>query len=393
MLPLLTGIDRLIAEPKRYLPGMRVGLVVNQTSRTATGEYAIDAIRRLPDLQLKRLFAPEHGLYGVDQDMISVDDDVDPSTQLRVISLYGQEESSLAPRIEDLKDLDCLIFDIQDIGSRYYTFIYTMAYCMERCGEAGIPIIVCDRPNPINGVDVEGNRVGDAWRSFVGRYPIANRHGMTAGELARLFNKEFNIQCDLTVISMSQWKREHWFDQTGLAWTPPSPNMPTLSTATVYPGMCMLEGTNLSEGRGTTLPFEQIGAPFIDAHKLAKALQSLRLSEVYFRPHYFKPMFQKWSGQVCGGVQIHVMDRKRFAPLATGLGIIHVIRNLYESKFSWRTEAYEFVSDRLAIDLLYGNDQFRTRWIKEAFDLEAMRNSWREESDAFLELRKNHLLY
>ena len=324
----IPGIDQLLANPARFLKGKRVGMIVNHTSRTIAGEYSTEAFQKLDGFSLVRLFAPEHGLYGVAQDMISVEDAVDPATGLKIISLYGEDESSLAPKAEDLERLDDLIFDIQDIGSRYYTFIYTMAHCMEACARAGVHMVVCDRPNPINGVQVEGNRVGERWRSFVGQYPLANRHGMTAGELARLFNEHHGINCDLSVVPVEGWKRGMWLDETGLDWTFPSPNMPTLAAAAVYPGMCLIEGTLLSEGRGTTLPFELFGAPFIDSHALVKELKLLNLPGVYFRPHYFLPMFQKSAGEVCGGAQLHVMDRGIFKPLLTGLCVIRTVRKM-----------------------------------------------------------------
>ncbi len=389
----VTGLDILLADPERFLQGQNVGLVVNQTSMAADQRHSIVHFKEHRWFRLKKIFAPEHGLYGVDQDMVKVNDNEDPVSGLKVLSLYGDVENSLFPSTMHLADLDNLIFDIQDIGSRYYTFIYTLANCMQVCREAGIPMIVCDRPNPINGVAVEGNLVGEEWRSFVGKYPIANRHGMTVGELAQMFNKTFGIECDLTVIPMRNWQREMWYDDTGLDWIPPSPNMPSLHTATVYPGMCLLEGTLLSEGRGTTLPFEQIGAPYIDAHRLADKLQQEKLPGVFFRPIYFKPMFQKWSGETCGGVQLHVTDRGRFKSLLTGIAVIRVIAGLYEKNFGWRTAPYEFVNDRLAIDLLYGNSDFRERYLNCGTTLAHIEDSWQGEFTEFNKLRKEHLLY
>ncbi|PIR01316.1 MAG: hypothetical protein COV66_02550 [Nitrospinae bacterium CG11_big_fil_rev_8_21_14_0_20_45_15] len=393
MSSIIPGIDRLLSNPSSYLKGKKIGMVVNHTSQTKAGEYSAEAFLKLKGWSLEKLFAPEHGLYGVAQDMISVADTMDPATGLKIISLYGKEEASLTPKVEDVTGLDELIFDIQDIGSRYYTFIYTMAHCMETCAKTGTRMVVCDRPNPINGVQVEGNRVGEAWKSFVGRYPLANRHGMTAGELAKMFNEHYGIHCDLCVVPMQGWEREMWFDQTGLSWTLPSPNMPTLATATVYPGMCLIEGTLLSEGRGTTLPFELFGAPFIDAHALAKELNGLNLPGVYFRPHYFQAMFQKCAGQVSGGAQMHVRDREVFRPLLTGLAVIHTVQKMYPASFQWREEPYEFVSDRLAIDLLYGNDGFRNEWVGKRNNLEGIERSWEAELQEFKDLRSNYMMY
>jgi uncharacterized protein YbbC (DUF1343 family) len=325
--------------------------------------------------------------------MIPIDNEVDLLSGLDIKSLYGKNKDSLVPDPALLHDIDNLVFDIQDIGSRYYTFIYTMANCMIICKQAGTRMVVCDRPNPINGTSVEGNLVGEAWRSFVGQYPLPNRHGMTVGELARLFNEHFGIHCDLTVVPMSGWSREMWYDQTGMIWTPPSPNMPTLATATVYPGMCLIEGTLLSEGRGTTLPFEQIGAPFIDPHKLVARLEtdSHLLPGVFFRPQYFKPMFQKHAGEVCAGLQLHITDRDQFKPLLTTLALLRAIAEIYPDQLQWRTEPYEFVSDRLAIDLLYGNPKLRETIFTDSFSLPALEE--REELSAFLPLRQEYLIY
>tara|TARA_B100000446_G_scaffold42734_1_gene38547 strand:+ start:70 stop:834 length:765 start_codon:yes stop_codon:yes gene_type:complete len=254
-------------------------------------------------------------------------------------------------------------------------------------------MIVCDRPNPINGVAVEGNLVKKKFQSFVGQYPIPNRHGMTVGELAVLFNEYFGIKCDLKVIPMEGWERSMWYDQTGLPWVSPSPNMPTLSTATVYPGMCLIEGTLLSEGRGTTLPFEQVGAPYINAETLAKTLNKENLPGLFFRPQYFKPQFQKWSGTVCGGVQIHVTERNKIKPLATSITVLFSIKKLYPDDFSWRTEAYEFVNDRLAIDLLYGNQALREAIETDTLSINNLKSAWEEDIKIFSPQREACLIY
>ena len=389
----ITGLDILLADPERYLHGQSIGLIVNQTSVAGDHQHSIAHFKNHPWFKLKKIFAPEHGLYGIDQDMVMVHESHDPCSDLNVLSLYGDEAKSLSPSLKHLAEIDNLVFDIQDVGSRYYTFIYTLANCMEVCREAGVRMIVCDRPNPINGITVEGNLVGENWRSFVGQYPIANRHGMTVGELAQMFNTTFGIACDLTVIPMRGWDRSMWHDQTGICWVPPSPNMPTLETATVYPGMCLIEGTKLSEGRGTTLPFELVGAPFIEAHALADQLKNEKLPGVIFRPQYFKPMFQKCHRESCGGVQLHVTDRDRFKPLLTGIAVIRAIHQLYPRQFSWRTEAYEFVNDRLAIDILYGNSDFRENLLTNNAPLETIENSWNGELEEFKKIRQEFLIY
>ena len=389
----VSGIDHLLSQPEKYLQGKTVGLIVNHTSLAGDGKHSITHFLSHSAFTLQALFAPEHGLNGTAQDMIPIDNEVDLLSGLDIKSLYGKNKDSLVPDPALLHDIDNLVFDIQDIGSRYYTFIYTMANCMIICKQAGTRMVVCDRPNPINGTSVEGNLVGEAWRSFVGQYPLPNRHGMTVGELARLFNEHFGIHCDLTVVPMTGWSREMWYDQTGMIWTPPSPNMPTLATATVYPGMCLIEGTLLSEGRGTTLPFEQIGAPFIDPHKLVARLEtdSHLLPGVFFRPQYFKPMFQKHAGEVCAGLQLHITDRDQFKPLLTTLALLRAIAEIYPDQLQWRTEPYEFVSDRLAIDLLYGNPKLRETIFTDSFSLPALEE--REELSAFLPLRQEYLIY
>ena len=390
---IITGLDTLLTDPERYLHGQSVGLIANQTSVAGDHRHSIDHFKSHGWFSLKKIFAPEHGLYGIDQDMVKVNDNHDLASGVNVLSLYGDVENSLCPHPEQLANLDNLVFDIQDVGSRYYTFIYTLANCMEICRETGVQMVVCDRPNPINGVDVEGNLIDDKYRSFVGQYPIANRHGMTVGELAKMFNTTFGIACDLTVIPMRGWERSMWYNDTGLPWVAPSPNMPTLDTATVYPGMCLIEGTHLSEGRGTTLPFELVGAPYINPHKLADELKKEQLPGVHFRPHYFKPMFQKWNREVCGGVQLHVTDRNPFKPFLTGIAVIRAISRLYPEQFAWRTEPYEFVSDRLAIDLLYGNSTFRENIMNDDETLGTIEDSWNEDLEEFKKLRQEFLIY
>ncbi len=389
----VSGIDHLLSQPEKYLKGKTVGLVVNHTSLVGDGRHSIAHFKSHSGFKLQALFAPEHGLYGTAQDMVHIADEVDPLSGLNIKSLYGENEASLVPDPALLEGLDNLVFDIQDVGARYYTFIYTMANCMTICQQAGVRMVVCDRPNPINGTSVEGNLVGEPWRSFVGQYALPNRHGMTVGELAQMFNDD--IHCDLKVVPMTGWSREMWYDQTGMVWTPPSPNMPTPTTAIVYPGMCLIEGTLLSEGRGTTLPFEQIGAPFIDPNKLAAELEtnSHLLPGVFFRPQYFKPMFQKHAGEICAGLQFHITDREKFKPLLTTLALLRAIAEIYPDQLQWRTKPYEFVSDRLAIDLLYGNEKLRQTLFEPGFSLKELENSWQEELESFSPIRQNFLMY
>lgn len=359
------GADRLIEDCAQYIKaGERVGLLAHAASVLADGRHIAPALKQALGSRLIRLFSPEHGIFGAAQDMIGVDEAVDPLLHLPVKSLYGESESSLWPNVADLNDLDVLVIDLQDIGSRYYTYIYTMAFCMARAKEAGTRVIVCDRPNPLGGSLREGREQDRAYCSFVGWYPLPVRHGMTIAELALHFNQAEGIGADVSVIPMEGWNRGAlgiWPDlgPTRL-WINPSPNMPTLEAALVYPGACLIEGTNLSEGRGTTRPFEWIGAPFIDSTEWIDALRTCELPGVHFLPWTFQPMFQKWSGKTCHGVQMVVEDPNVFLPYRTGCAMIYTAAKLYPKQFAWRTETYEFVSDRLAIDLLTGSPRFRT---------------------------------
>jgi uncharacterized protein YbbC (DUF1343 family) len=354
-----TGLDVWAAQGFSALRGKSVGAIVNPTSVDSR------SFRHLADLlieakvDLKALFGPEHGVRGVAQYMVAVGEDRDGRTGVPVHSLYGSTFESLSPRPEWLQGLDALVFDIQDVGARYYTYVYTMALAMKAAAKARVAFYVLDRPNPIGGTEVEGNLLGPHYRSFVGLYELPNRHGMTAGELARLFNAEERFGCELTVVPCEGWRRDQHFDATGLSFVPPSPNMPTASTALVYPGMCLLEGTNLSEGRGTCRPFEQFGAPWLDADALVLRLGDERLPGVKFRPVAFTPTFDKHQGQQCQGAMIHVTDRAAFLPLRTAIAVVRAARELAVPRFQWRTDAYEFVDQVPAFDLLCGTDQVR----------------------------------
>jgi uncharacterized protein YbbC (DUF1343 family) len=386
-----TGLEVLLDDP-RPIAGKNIGLVTNQSAVTSDLRHAVDLLHRGRDWKLTTLFGPEHGIWGEAQDMAHVDHSVDPMTGLTVYSLYGASENDLAPRQELLRGLDALVIDLQDIGSRYYTFIYTMALCMREAAKAGVQVIVLDRPNPIDGVHLEGNIREDRFSSFVGMFALPVRHGMTIGELARYFNKTFHLDCDLVVVPMRGWRRSMWWDETGLPWVIPSPNMPIVSTTTVYPGMCLIEGTNLSEGRGTTRPFELFGAPWLDPFRLAERLNALELSGVGFRPHYFLPTFQKHAGKVCGGAQLHVTDRAAFEPYRTGLWIVKVVRDMNPEQFDWRQETYEFVSDRLAIDLLAGSARYR-ELVESGGNIDDWVAGWDEPLREFAKTREEFLLY
>ena len=391
-----TGLDILIEEDFKRIEGSRIGLVANQTSVTSSMKSSFELLRNSQKVQLVAIFSPEHGFFGVEQDMATVKNGKlrkgKRSPSIPVISLYGKGEDSLTPLAKHLENIDLLIFDIQDIGARYYTFVHTMSYCMEACARHGKKMIVLDRPNPINGVSLEGPLLKKKFASFVGRFPIPVRHGMTCGELALLFSDECGILRSLNVVKMRGWKRKMWFDETGLPWIPPSPNMPALSTATVYPGTCLLEGSNLSEGRGTTKPFEYIGAPWIEPEHFAEALNNEKLPGVIFRPVFFSPSFHKWKDELCGGVHIFVTSRNVFKPFLTGVAIISAALRLSPEKFTWRKAQYEFVKDRFAFDLLAGSDRLRKQ-IESGISLKKIGASWKDEHEEFKKVRRQYLLY
>jgi len=387
-----TGHEELFESHRSLIRGRRVGLIVNPTSVDANLTHLVTRFRQESDLHLSALFGPEHGIGGAAQDMIPVESDQEQNTDVPVFSLYGHTLESLRPPLSAMQDLDAIIFDIQDVGARYYTYIYTMMLAMEVAAEAGTQVIVLDRPNPLGGLHIEGNLVHDGFDSFVGMHPLSNRHGMTAGELAHLFQKERNLDVDLKVIEMKGWCREMWFDETGLPWVLPSPNMPTLDTATVYPGLCFLEGTMLSEGRGTTRPFEFFGAPFLDSEQYAHALNSEGIAGASFRAHGFLPTFQKHQGEDCGGVQLHVTDRQSFRSMEAGVAAIIQARRLAPDAFSWREEAYEFVDDVPAIDLLFGTNVIREA-IEAGASTKDVMHMMTDDLDKFEERREPYLLY
>lgn len=387
-----TGLDIFLRDPLRFVKGKRVGLVANPTTVNHHLKHAVDLLHKHPDIHLTKLFAPEHGLYGNAQDMEAVEETTDPNTGLPVVSLYGFEESSLKPTEEQLQDVDVLVFDLQDIGTRYYTFAASMALCMQACAASNIAFLVLDRPNPINGKTVEGGGIEPHLRSFVGLYPLPQRHGLTLGELATLYNATFDIGCDLEVVCCKYWQRSTYFDETHLPWVMPSPNMPYLETALVYPGLCLLEGTNVSEGRGTTRPFELFGAPFVRGPILARELKNMDLPGVLFRPCYFQPSFQKHAGLLCEGVQIHVFDREIFLPVKTGLAILMQLRRLFPDAFHWRTERYEFRDDVPAVDLLTGHGNVRTA-IDTGRDFETILSYAFAGAETYAKNRTEALLY
>ena len=347
-------LDHLAELWPMKLRGARVGALFHPASISAKFEHASRILERHNgDLfRLSAFFGPQHGFLGQTQDnMVEWKTYEHPRLHIPVYSLYGEHR---APTAEMLKDLDVLLVDLQDVGARYYTFIWTMYLCMRACEKARIEVVVLDRPNPINGVTSEGPLFDPNYKSFVGLHPIPVRHGKTIAELALQFRDEVFPECGLSILPMKNWERQMWFDQTGLSWVMPSPNMPTLDTATVYPGMCLLEGTNISEGRGTTRPFEIFGAPFVKAESLCRELNVSRLPGVFFRENYFQPTFHKFAGELCSGAQLHVTDRNAFHPFQTGVEIIRTLRKLYPKQFAWKQPPYEYEHEKLPIEILLG---------------------------------------
>ncbi|WP_431844669.1 exo-beta-N-acetylmuramidase NamZ family protein [Peribacillus simplex] len=375
------GIEVLLKEEKDVLSGKKVGLITNPTGIDSKLTSIVDLLNDDPDINLTALFGPEHGVRGDAQAGASVEYYIDEKTGLPVYSLYGKTKK---PTPEMLKDVEVLVFDIQDVGTRYYTYIYTMAYAMEAAKENDIPFIVLDRPNPQGGVSVDGPVLEPEFSSFVGLYPIPLKHGMTVGELATLFNKEFKIDADLKVIKMKGWKRDMDYDETGLPFVLPSPNMPTVSTTFVYPATGLIEGTNVSEGRGTTKPFELIGAPYINSDELAGKLNALRLPGVKFRAASFTPTFSKHAGKLSHGVEIYITDREEFKAVPTGLHIIKTIQDLYPADF-------EFLAAK-NFNLLIGNGWVMSR-IEEGSSVNEIMKEYQAKQDAFKKVRKNYLLY
>lgn len=382
------GAERLL--DSGALDGRRVGIVCNPASVGGDWRHIADRIAAHPGARLAALFGPQHGFRSDVQDnMIETPDATDEARRVPVYSLYGETRE---PTAEMLRGLDLLLVDLQDVGSRIYTFVYTMANCLKGAARHGVKVIVCDRPNPIGGAAVEGPMLVEGYESFVGQYPIPMRHGMTIGELARLFNERFGLGAELEVVPMDGWRRDMYFDETGLPWIMPSPNMPTPDSAIVYPGAVLLEGTNVSEGRGTTRPFELVGAPWAVAEPFAAAMNRLELPGVYFRPVVFEPTFQKHANTACGGCQIHVLDRRAFRPVETGVALIAAFRASDPARFRWRDPPYEYETQKLPIDILAGSCTLR-HTIDAGASARTIAAGWTEAVEAFDRVRREFLLY
>ncbi len=384
------GVERLLREGHPWLRGARVGLVCNQASVNHDFRHVADLFREGGEFELTALFGPQHGARGDLQDnMIETPHAVDAQTGVPVYSLYSETRE---PTERMLADVDVLVFDLQDVGCRIYTFVYTLANCMRAAAKFGKRVLVCDRPNPIGGVSVAGNVLEPEFASFVGQFPLPTRHGMTVCELALMFNKHWEVGGEIDVVRMEGWSRDLWMDETDAPWVLPSPNIPTIDSATVFPGTVHVEGTQVSEGRGTTRPFELIGAPYVDAARLAKELNSLSLGGVYFRACYFRPTFQKHAGETCGGVQIHVLDRGEFEPYISGVAVVKVIHDLYGEEFRWKEPPYEYVYDKNPFDVISGTDKLRKQ-IEGGESVRAIEESWSEGAREFDGLRSDFLLY
>jgi uncharacterized protein YbbC (DUF1343 family) len=384
----VTGLTRLLAS--RRLEGLRVGLVCNPASVDATLAHASDLLLHAPGITLAALFGPQHGFRADLQDnMIESPHAADAKRRVPVYSLYSETRE---PTAEMLRGLDVLVVDLQDVGARIYTFVYTMANCLRAAARHKVPVVVCDRPNPIGGAAVEGPMLEPGFESFVGLFPIPMRHGMSIGELAVLFNTHFGIGADLQVAQMEGWSRKMYFDETGLPWVMPSPNMPTLDTAIVYPGAVLFEGTQLSEGRGTTRPFELLGAPWIDAERFSAELNALDLDGVHFRPVIFEPTFHKHAREACGGCQIHVTDRQAFLPVLASVAVMAAFHRANPGRFTWRQPPYEYEHDKMPIDILAGSPSLREH-IERGTGAREIAASWEASVAAFDAVRRACLLY
>lgn len=385
------GLEVLVEQGQTLIADRRLGLLAHPASVSRSLAPAARVLEAAGG-RIERLFAPEHGIGGGYQDMEAVDELRDPVTGLPIVSLYGETEDQLTPSPSQLEGLDLLVVDLMDVGARYYTFAATAIRLLPVAAEAGVQVVVADRPNPLGGLVMEGNLILPGQESFVGEISVPSRHGMSLGELCRLARAERSIDVDLRVIPARGWRREQYWDETGLPWVLPSPNMPTLETALVYPGACLVEGTNFSEGRGTTRPFELIGAPFLEPEPFAARLNRRNLPGVAFRPVSFVPAFQKHAGRLCGGVQLHVTDRHSFPPVRTGLELLAAARESAPEAFAWRREPYEFVADRPAIDLLAGGPGWRQA-LEEGADPAEIAADWPADLAEFAPRREPHLLY
>lgn len=386
----VTGLEKVIGDPAILAGAGRLGLLYNQASVDSRFRPAPDLLADAFPGRLVGLFGPQHGVWGTEQDnMIETDHATHPTLGLPIHSLYS---GTRKPTSGMLDGVDTILVEIQDTGTRVYTFAATVLYMMEAAAETGRELIVLDRPNPINGKDVEGNILDPEYASFVGPYPIPMRHGLTLGELMMLYNEVYSVGCALKVVEMDGWNRHEYFEQTGLPWVLPSPNMPLVETAVVYPGQVILEGTNLSEGRGVTRPFEIFGAPYLEPARVLDALEQETSAGAVLREIRFRPTFGKWSGELCRGFQIHVIDRELFRPFRLSLALLQVVRMLYPGEFQWSDPPYEYVYDKLPVDVILGDPRVRIN-LEAGRSVFEMEEDWRQDLQEFLKLRSRFLLY
>lgn len=385
-----TGLENLIKSPPDRLKGRRLGLLCNPASVDRYFRHARDLIHERFPGQLTTLFSPQHGFWAEKQDnMIESDHTMDPVLGIPVFSLYGETR---IPTEKMFDAVDTLLIDLQDVGTRVYTFIYTMSYCMEAARRCNRKIVILDRPNPIGGMVIEGNLLSDEYSSFVGRFPVPMRHGLTIGETALLFNGQYRIGCDLEVIPMRGWNRAMYFQDTGLPWVPPSPNLPTPASVMVYPGQVLLEGTNISEGRGTCQPFELFGAPYLDIHKLQAALPMNTCPGIILRPSVFEPVANKWQGRQCRGFQIHVTDRSRYNPYLTTLKLLRAVIASHGDCFEWKSPPYEYEFEKQPFDLITGSPEIR-QCLEKGEDLDKMAAAWQDDLEKFNKIKQLYHLY
>ena len=385
-----TGLENLITSPPDWLKGRRLGLLCNPASVGRDFRHARHLIHERFPGQLTTLFSPQHGFWAAKQDnMIESDHTLDPVLDIPVFSLYGKTR---IPTEKMFEAMDVLLIDLQDAGTRVYTFIYTMSYCMEAARRYNCKVVILDRPNPVGGMVIEGNLLSAEYASFVGRFPLPMRHGLTIGEIARLFNDRYRLRCDLAVIPMKGWHRAMYYQDTGLAWVPPSPNLPTPVSAMVYPGQVLLEGTNISEGRGTSQPFELFGAPYLDSDKPPVALPMDTFAGIVLRPTVFEPVANKWQGKSCNGFQIHIVDRSGYTPYLTTLKLIQAVISNHRDAFAWKPPPYEYEFEKQPVDLITGSHEIR-QCLEAGEDIDQLAGSWQDDLEKYNTIRQKYYLY
>ncbi len=390
MTTVFSGLEHFINSPPSFVQGKRLGLLCNPASVDSNFNHARQLIHEKFPGKLTALYSPQHGFFSEKQDnMIESENMVDHVLGIQVFSLYGETR---IPTKEMFELIDVLLIDLQDVGTRVYTFIYTMSYCLEAAKRFGKKVVILDRPNPIGGIAVEGNLLSSEYLSFVGRYPIPMRHGLTIGELAKLFNMHFEIDCDLEVILMKGWRRDMLFQDTSLLWIPPSPNLPNPVSAIVYPGQVIWEGTNVSEGRGTTQPFEIFGAPFIECDRIISLLGGNRLPGAILRPVAFEPTSNKWQGELCRGFQIHVTDPIKYKPYYSTLKLLQAVFQSCKNHFKWKLPPYEYEFEKYPVDLITGYSAIRSA-VENNDNIEDIEESWRAEIEEYLNISSKYHLY